>query len=137
MVVGTEYHPLIASWMSTFINPLEKFQLRSSPPPVMARPATRQSSVASDGVNTAVAAKQVDTPSSKRSRNRPSRFASESVSPPRRRATRSQSRELEAAGVKSHVKKIEISTNASATRRGARGKGEGKMKGKGKFVLLF
>jgi len=125
-----------ALWMSAFINPLEKFRLRSSPP-AMARPATRQSSVASDGINMAATAKQVDTPTSKKFKNRSSRYKSQSISPSRRRTTRSQSRELEAVGLKSHATEIGIPKSSLDSRHGARGKAERMAKGKGKFLLLL
>ncbi|KAJ9238500.1 hypothetical protein DTO169E5_4700 [Paecilomyces variotii] len=96
----------------------------------MARPATRQSSVASDGINMAATAKQVDTPTSKKLKNRSSRYKSQSISPSRRRTTRSQSRELEAVGLKSHATEIGIPKSSLDSRHGARGKAERMAKGK-------
>ncbi|GAD92322.1 Myb-like DNA-binding protein, putative [Paecilomyces variotii No. 5] len=78
----------------------------------------------------AAAAKQADTPTSKRSMTRPSRYASQSVSPSRRRTTRSQSRELETVALKSHAKQIGIADDPPAPRHGTRGRADRMAKGK-------
>lgn len=92
--------------MSEFVNPLAKYPLDpSSPGMTRWRSTTRHSMMANTGPA---------TPSKPRQRTRQ---VSKSVSPARRRVTRSQSRELEAAGLKNYDLDADVAPVAGAGRR--------------------
>ncbi|KAL1968088.1 hypothetical protein VTN77DRAFT_2218 [Rasamsonia byssochlamydoides] len=105
-----------------FVNPLDKFQLSSSPPqprpPSTTRTARSAALLQSHSPASWDHHKAATTPVPSRSQRRRQRRISESVSPSRRRVTRSQSRELEAT-------RRDVDTEESSV-AGRRGKAKAK-----------